>query len=152
MTTDRPPPDAEHAAATSPARVGLRVPADIGIATQTTRRLARELGFPDAEQAMLLTAVSELATNVIRYAGRGRCVLEPFQRASRRGPARAGLQATFTDQGSGIADLEAAMRDGHSSADSLGLGLPGVKRLMDEFQIESTPGRGTRVLIRKFLP
>ena len=145
-----PPPD--PAAVPPSTRVGIRVPADVGIASQAVRRVARTLNFPVPDQAMLMTATSELATNIVRYAERGWCVIEPVERARRNAAPRVGLQVVFGDYGPGIPDIEAAMRDGHSSIDSLGLGLPGVKRLMDELQVESEPGRGTRIVIRKFLP
>jgi serine/threonine-protein kinase RsbT len=90
----------------------------------------------------LVTAGSELARNLLLYAGHGMAYVEP---ANRKGLL--GVRATFIDTGPGIADLDQVMQDGFSTAGSLGLGLPGSRRLVDEFSIDSTPGQGTRVVI-----
>lgn len=95
----------------------------------------------------LVTAGSELARNIVRYAthGQGMVVIEAAEESG-----RCGVRARFSDSGPGIADLETAMRDGYSSAGSLGLGLPGSQRLVDEFSIDSSPGRGTTVVITQW--
>jgi serine/threonine-protein kinase RsbT len=92
----------------------------------------------------VVTAGSELARNILRYAtcGQGIAAIEEANSGQKRG-----VRATFTDLGPGIADLDLAMRSGFSTAESLGLGLPGSRRLVDEFDIDSAPGRGTRVAI-----
>jgi serine/threonine-protein kinase RsbT len=90
----------------------------------------------------VVTAASELARNVLRYAGFGRVVVEALTNGDRRG-----LRATFEDNGPGIEDVELALRDGYSTGDSLGIGLPGAKRLVDDLVIDSAPGRGTTVVI-----
>lgn len=108
-------------------------------------RFADEIGFSRADCQGIATAVSELARNILKYAGNGEILFE------RVGPdRRTGVQITARDRGPGIADIEAAMQDHFSSSGTLGLGLPGVKRLMDEFEIDSSPGAGTRVTVRKW--
>jgi serine/threonine-protein kinase RsbT len=107
---------------------------------------AREAGFAETPSQMVATAVSELVRNILKYAGRGELRL---RRA--KGIGRRGIEIEAIDQGPGIADCEAAMLDHVSSGGSLGLGLPGVKRMMDEFTLESAPGEGTRVTVRKWI-
>lgn len=104
------------------------------------RDLARQLGFGGADQARCATAISELARNVLKYAGEGRVTLRRVERAG-----RSGLEALVEDDGPGIPDVALAMRDHYSTGGSLGLGLGGAKRLMDELHIDSAPGAGTRV-------
>jgi serine/threonine-protein kinase RsbT len=106
------------------------------------RASAVELGFGIVEQTKLVTAASELARNVLRYAGCGRMVVEELTDSDQRG-----IRVTFEDDGPGIDDVELALRDGYSTGGSLGIGLPGAKRLVDELSIESAPGRGTTVVI-----
>ena len=109
-------------------------------------RLAREMGFGPQEAQAISTAVSELARNILKYAGTGEVAIEEAQSGRRMG-----IQIIARDRGPGIADVEAAMQDHFSSGGTLGLGLPGVKRMMDDFEIDSAPGRGTRVVIRKWI-
>ena len=106
------------------------------------RAAAVELGFGIVGQAKLMTAASELARNILRYAGRGTMVMERVQ-ADRR----IGLRARFDDSGPGIPNLELALQDGYSSSDGMGVGLSGARRLVDDFHIESEPGKGTTVEI-----
>ena len=94
---------------------------------------------------LIATAISELARNIVQYAQRGEIILSVVE-GSRRG-----IQIVARDQGPGIPDLELAMRDGYSTGGSLGLGLPGARRLMDEFAIDSEVGKGTTVSMRKWL-
>ncbi len=103
-------------------------------------RYAREAGFDEAPSRMLATAVSELARNILKYAGRGEIRLRCLE-----GSRGLGLEIEAVDSGPGIEDIESAMRDHWSSGGSLGLGLPGVERMMNEFSVESEPGEGTRV-------
>ena len=131
----------------APLKIPLRDAHDAGRASQSARRLAEALGFNACDQALIATAVSELCVNVNRYAERGSVAMGPLERAGRRG-----FEATVRDRGAGIACIDDAMREGHSSGDSLGMGLPGVKRMMDEFTLRSEPGVGTVAVIRKFLP
>jgi len=107
---------------------------------------SREAGFGEAPSQMIATAVSELATNILKYAHSGEICLKRVQSSKGRG-----IEISATDRGPGIADVEAAMRDHVSSSGTLGLGLPGIRRLMDEFALESTPGEGTRVTARKWI-
>ena len=95
---------------------------------------------------MIATAVSELVRNILKYAGNGEIWLRRIKEPSRRG-----IEIEALDRGPGIADCEAAMLDHVSSGGTLGLGLPGVRRMMDEFSLESTPGEGTRVTARKWI-
>jgi len=106
------------------------------------RAAAVELGFGIVSQTKLVTAASELARNILRYAGRGTVVMEPVQDGR-----RIGLRARFDDSGPGILDLELALQDGYSTTDSMGVGLSGARRLVDDFHIESELGKGTRVEI-----
>jgi len=107
---------------------------------------SRKAGFDETPSHMIATAVSELVRNILKYAGSGEIRLRRVN-----GPGVRGIEIEATDQGPGIADCELAMTDHFSSAGSLGLGLPGVKRMMDEFSLESTPGEGTRVTVRKWI-
>lgn len=115
------------------------------------RQLLREEGerirLGTVDQTKLVTAGSELARNILRYATdmRGRVETEQLSLGDRRG-----VRVTFSDEGPGIVDLDAAMKDGFSTSGSLGLGLPGVKRLMDEMEIHSAAGQGTTVVIIKW--
>jgi serine/threonine-protein kinase RsbT len=107
--------------------------------------MATPLGFSAVDLTMIATAISELARNIIMYAQRGVIELE-IQHAN----GRAGIVVCARDDGPGIADIEQAMRIGYSSSGQLGLGLPGVRRLMDEMKVESKPGKGTVVTARKW--
>jgi serine/threonine-protein kinase RsbT len=107
---------------------------------------SREAGFDETPSRMIATAVSELVRNILKYAGSGKIRLRRVKEPSRRG-----IEIEAVDQGPGIADCEAAMQDHFSSGGTLGMGLPGVKRMMDEFSLESTPGEGTRVTARKWI-
>ena len=107
---------------------------------------SREAGFDETPSHMIATAVSELVRNILKYAGTGEIRLRRVKEQSRRG-----IEIEVVDQGPGIADCEAAMQDHFSSGGTLGMGLPGVKRMMDEFSLESTPGEGTRVTARKWI-
>jgi serine/threonine-protein kinase RsbT len=120
---------------------------DIVLARQQAREFARGLGFGAVDQSRVATAVSELTRNVVRYAtdGRGEVRIRPI--SSERGT---GVEIVVSDQGPGIADVDEAMRAGFTSGPGLGLGLPGTNRLMDEMYIDSAPGRGTVVTIRKW--
>jgi serine/threonine-protein kinase RsbT len=107
---------------------------------------AREAGFDETPSRLIGTAVSELVRNILKYASTGEVRLRRV-----KGKEGRGIEIEVTDRGPGIADCEAAMNDHFSSGGTLGLGLPGVKRMMDEFSLESTPGEGTRVTARKWI-
>ena len=127
--------------------IALESEQDIASARGEVRALAAALGFRLVDQTRLATVASELARNVVKYARRGRMIAQPT--ADARG--REGLRLIFEDTGPGIPDIAAAMRDGFSTGRGLGKGLPGSKRLVDEFEIESEVGRGTRVMVVRWL-
>ncbi len=129
----------------SDVRVPINQEADIIVARQKGRALAAELGFTAGQLALVATAISEIARNVVEYAGRGEMAIRVVQNEGRRG---VGIVAE--DSGPGIANLEEAMQDGYSTGGGLGLGLPGAKRLMDDFDIDTQVGRGTRIVMRKW--
>jgi serine/threonine-protein kinase RsbT len=120
---------------------------DIVEARMAARTLATYAGFTGADLVMIATAVSEVARNILEYAKRGEVVVAVIQRGDRRG-----LEVLARDQGPGIADVSQAMQDGFSTSRGLGLGLPGSRRLMDDFELESRIGQGTTVTMRKWLP
>ena len=120
---------------------------DIAVARGEVRTLAAGLGFRLIDQTRLVTVTSELARNVVKYASRGRMIAQPLDAPQ----ARAGLRLIFEDSGPGIPDVNAAMRDGFTTGRGLGKGLPGSKRLVDEFQIESSVGVGTRITVTRWL-
>lgn len=128
-------------------RVEIRSDPDIVAARRVVRELAAGLGFPKVEQTLVATAVSEMARNIVRFAGEGEVVLEVVAEGG-----RTGIQVTVRDAGPGIPDLPAALSDGYSTYAGLGLGLPGSRRVMDEFEIESEPDRGTTVRMTKWKP
>lgn len=108
--------------------------------------LSSSSGFSSAVQMLIATATAELATNILRYAGNGELTLRVLQEED-----RIGVEICATDHGSGIMDIEMAMQDHFTTTPgSLGLGLPSVRRMMDDFEINSAPDRGTRVLARKW--
>jgi serine/threonine-protein kinase RsbT len=119
---------------------------DVVGARQHGRAIAARIGFSRADQALIATAISELARNIVNYALRGEIDIAKVTRGT-----RLGVQVIARDYGPGIEDLEAAMTDGYSTGNSLGLGLPGTKRIVDEFDIQSTPGSGVTVKIIKWL-
>jgi serine/threonine-protein kinase RsbT len=118
---------------------------DIVTARSTARDLAKSMGFGAIDQARIATAVSELARNIFVHAKSGQMAAGEFNRNGRQG-----IELEFKDQGPGIPDIEQALQDGYSTARSMGMGLPGARRLMDEFEIQSTPGVGTTILCRKW--
>ncbi len=125
--------------------IPINADADIVTARQHGRSLAAEIGFSGSEQALIATAISEAARNILQYARNGEIVL-----AHIRDGDKAGLQIIARDHGPGIKDIQLAMKDGYSSSGGLGLGLPGIKRLMSEMDIQSAPGKGTVLTIRKW--
>lgn len=133
----------------APGRAESRVPilsdADVVVARQRGRELAAEAGLSGTDLTVVATAISELARNIVLYAGRGEMVLSVVQSAGRQG-----VEVVARDQGPGIADVDRALQDGYSTGNGLGLGLPGTRRLMDEFVIESALGKGTTIVVRKW--
>lgn len=128
-------------------RVAINADQDIVLARQNGRAMAMELGFSSGDATLIAAAISELARNIISYAGQGEILLQPIH-----GSKVTGMGVVAKDDGPGIRDISLAMRDGYSTSGSLGIGLPGVRRLMDEFEITSVPGRGTTVAVKKWKP
>jgi serine/threonine-protein kinase RsbT len=119
---------------------------DVALACQEGRRLAQSMGFGTTAQACIATAISELATNLVFHTGGGIITLTVTERGG-----KLGLEVLCEDSGPGIEDVELAMQNGYSTRGGLGGGLPGVRRLMDEFEIQSQVGVGTRIVARKWL-
>ena len=126
--------------------VSIRSDTDVMLACHKGRGLASQAGFPVNHQAMIVTAISEITHNILTYAGHGQVCLKLSHQTG-----RPGLTVIARDEGPGIADIEQALRDGYSSGQGLGLGLPGARRLMDDFEIVSAPGRGTTVTMSLWL-
>jgi serine/threonine-protein kinase RsbT len=125
--------------------VAITRDSDIVAARQKGRELAAQIGFVGSDLTLIATAISEIARNIVVYARRGEVSLGIVERGGQRG-----VVVVARDQGPGIPDIESAMRDGFSTGKSLGLGLPGAKRLVDEFEIVSEVGKGTTVTLRKW--
>jgi serine/threonine-protein kinase RsbT len=134
-----PAPDGEEV------RIAVESDTDIVTARQKGRALATGLGFSSGDATIVATAISELARNIVLYAKRGEIMLQTVNQTH-----QAGLIITARDNGEGITDVRQAMQDGYSTSGRLGVGLPGVKRLMDEFEIASEVGRGTTVTVKKW--
>jgi serine/threonine-protein kinase RsbT len=128
-------------------RVGIASDDDVVAARQAGRKLAEALGIPRTDLTLVATAISEVARNITTYAGTGEIVVRPVEENGRRG-----IEIVARDQGPGIADIEAALRDGFTTGGGLGLGLPGARRLMDEFWVSSKLGVGTTVTMTKWAP
>lgn len=126
--------------------IAIRSDRDILLARQRGRELGRSAGFVATDLTLIATAISELARNIVLYAREGEMELRLVAEDSRRG-----LIIVARDRGPGIPDVDRAMQDGYSTSGGLGLGLPGVKRLMDGFEILSHTGRGTTVQIAKWI-
>jgi serine/threonine-protein kinase RsbT len=123
----------------------VRAEHDIVLARQAVRKLTQELGFSLVDQTKMVTAASELARNAVIYGGGGEMRWEVVLDGAKKG-----LRLTFSDAGPGIPDLALAMTDGWTSGSGLGMGLSGAKRLVNEFDIDSKPGQGTRVAITRW--
>ena len=136
----RDPADAE-----AEAEVTILADGDIVMARRKGRMLAEQLKFSSTDQVLITTAISELARNILLYARGGRILLARLNNSERQG-----ILVIASDQGPGIPDIERAMQPGFSTSSSLGLGLPGVKRLMDEMTVDSSAGTGTTVTAKKW--
>jgi serine/threonine-protein kinase RsbT len=123
----------------------LRTEQDIVRARQAVRRLSIECSFSLVDQTKMVTAASELARNTVTYGGGGTVLCETLQDGIRKG-----LRLSFIDSGPGIADVSLAMTDGWTSGSGMGMGLTGAKRLVNEFDLDSKPGQGTRVTITRW--
>ena len=124
-------------------RIAIESDADVVTARQRARELAGELELSSTDQTLLATAISEVARNITPYATRGEVRL----RVIRDGDGREGIEVVASDDGPGIADIERALQDGYTTGGGLGLGLPGARRLVDEFDIQSEPSQGTTVTL-----
>jgi len=125
--------------------LSLRTEDEVVRVRQVAREWAISLGFGLVDQTKIVTAASELARNTVIYGGGGLVRLQALNDGSRRG-----LRLSFEDKGPGIPDLQQALKDGYSTGTGLGLGLGGAKRLMSEFEIDSTPAQGTRVAVTRW--
>ena len=127
----------------------LRIPvtADVDVvnARQKGRELAAQAGFSSGDQTVIAAAISEIARNILNYAKRGEVVLSVVTNGDRQG-----VIVVARDQGPGIPDVQRALEDGYSTSGGLGLGLPGARRLMDDFDVTSSVGKGTTVTMKKW--
>lgn len=126
-------------------KISIEREADIVVARQAGRTLAAQTGFSATDQTLIATAISEVARNIVVYAQRGEVIVSKIDDGM-----RIGVQVIARDDGPGIENLDLAMKDGFSTKNSLGLGLPGARRLMDDFQLASELGKGTTVTMKKW--
>jgi serine/threonine-protein kinase RsbT len=126
--------------------ISVRSDVDIVVARRRGRQLAASLGFGPTDQTLIATAISELTRNIVLYAERGQVVLKPLVGQG----GKRGIMVVARDHGPGISNVEQALQSGFSTSGGLGLGLPGVRRLTDEFDIASEVGRGTTVTVKKW--
>ncbi len=131
---------------TEAVRFRVAAEADVYVVAHRVKAMARQMGFNPADQTRLETVTSELARNIVLYAGEGVIEVQPVPQGRWQG-----LQIQALDHGPGIADIEQAMQDGYTTSGGLGSGLGATRRMMDEFHIESVPGQGTRVTAIKWL-
>lgn len=124
----------------------VRIEQDVVLARQLARKLASDCGMRLVDLTKLVTAVSELARNTVIYGGGGDMDWQVLEEGG-----RTGVRLLFRDEGPGIADLKLALTDGWTSGNGLGLGLTGARRLVDEFELDSVPGEGTRVTITRWI-
>ncbi len=126
-------------------RVKIDSPADIVEARQQARALATQAGFSICDSTLITTAISEMTRNILEYASHGEIVISLLKNGS-----KSGVRIVASDHGPGIADISEVMQDGYSSRKGMGIGLPGTKRLMDEFEIRSKIGKGTTITMMKW--
>jgi serine/threonine-protein kinase RsbT len=126
--------------------VRIQNSADIVAARQQGRSLAAQVGFSHSNLTIIATAISEVARNIVEYAKEGEVIITLINDASKKG-----VEIVASDNGPGIADVSTVMRDGYSTGKGLGIGLPGARRLMDEFAIASAVGTGTIVTMKKWV-
>lgn len=127
--------------------VAIASDVDVVTARQRGRELAAKLGFSPGDQTVIAAAISEIARNILTYAGHG-----AVRMGIEHDGDRSAVVVVAHDQGPGIADIGLAMRDGYSTSGGLGVGLGGARQLMDDFDVVSTPGAGTTVTMRKWRP
>jgi serine/threonine-protein kinase RsbT len=130
-------------------RIVISTDGDIVVARQSGRELAAQIGCSSTDATLIATAISEVARNILTHAGHGEVEMQTIDASAnrRREPA---VEVIARDNGPGIADIERAMQDGYTTGRGLGLGLPGARRLMDEFEITSEVGVGTTIVMRKW--
>ena len=128
-----------------PVRIRIEADTDIVTARQAGRRLADELGFSPTDATLIATAISEVARNIVTYASPGEIEIRAVASHGRRG-----LEVIARDEGPGIPDVERALEDGYSTQGGTGIGLPGARRLMDDFTVDAPPGQGTTVVMRRW--
>jgi serine/threonine-protein kinase RsbT len=126
-------------------RVAIRTDADVVTARQEARAMGAGLGFSSTDLTLLATAISEVARNITTYAGEGEVALRIVKNSGREG-----IEVVASDEGPGIADVELALQDGYTTGNGLGLGLPGARRLVDEFELRTQPGVGTEIRLVKW--
>jgi serine/threonine-protein kinase RsbT len=126
-------------------RVAIRTDSDVVTARQEARSMGAAIGFSSTDLTLLATAISEVARNITTYAGEGEVILRVRDERGRKG-----IEVLAVDEGPGIADVERAMQDGFTTGNGLGLGLPGTRRLVDEFELRTAPGEGTTVRLVKW--
>jgi len=129
-----------------PVLIGINRESDITKSVVETERIAKMIGFDHIICKMIATAVSELARNIIKYAHKGKILINSLEK-----DGRLGIEIVCQDRGPGIPDVKKAMEDSYSTSGTLGLGLPGIKRMMDDVEIESVVNQGTKVIIKKWL-
>ncbi len=127
-------------------RIAIESDADVVTARQRARALAVGVDMPSTDQTLLATAISEIARNITAYAVRGEVLIDVVRDQN----GRRGVRVIARDDGPGIENLERALTDGYTTGGGLGLGLPGARRLVDEFDIQTTPGEGTTVTLIKW--
>ena len=126
-------------------RVAIRTDADVVTARQEARTMGAGVGFSSTDLTLLATAISEVARNITTYAGEGEVRLRVLRQGGREG-----IEVVASDEGPGIADVELAMQDGYTTGNGLGLGLPGTRRLVDDFELRTQPGAGTTIRLVKW--
>ena len=126
-------------------RVAILTDADVVTARQQARTMGASLGFSSTDLTLLATAISEVARNITTYAGTGVVTLRTVREREREG-----IEVVASDEGPGIENVELAMQDGYTTGHGLGLGLPGTRRLVDDFELDTTPGAGTRIRLVKW--
>jgi serine/threonine-protein kinase RsbT len=127
-------------------RITIESDADVVVARQRARALAAQVDLTSTDQTLLATAISELARNITAYAVRGEVLVGVVHGDN----GRRGVRVVARDDGPGIEDIQAALTDGYTTGNGLGLGLPGARRLVDEFEIQTAPGQGTTVTLVKW--
>ena len=126
-------------------RIPITADVDVVNARQRGRELAAQAGFSSGDQTVIAAAISEIARNILNYAKRGEVLLSVVTNGDRQG-----VIVVARDQGPGIPDVQRALEDGYSTSGGLGLGLPGARRLMDDFDVNSSVGQGTTVTMKKW--